>query len=376
MKDVHGYPGVGGFRDILVIFDRATEMLEATAVKSMDDMNTYRALKHWIGDKPERTVQRIYSDNHKSIINACEELRINHELSTPGVHQTNAVIENKNKLVENGIRCALITAGLPSCWWPLAAPCWCFLHNVEEPDGAPSHYFRRHNEKFTGQMFPFGCGVWYIPSPTRQESVRSKADPRLKFGIFMGYRLAPGGKWNGEYLVIDIARFTDIPLHYNTKPDLFPRMIPEITKTIDHAEKGQTNKLSMGSKEDTRAYSSLSKKATRSITPHWKVQLTRNMRIAKQKRGREQEDDKIVAKLIQKGFILRHLETIADEANAATSLPPDPVPTVQCTGCTASCPQSDKVLWEMWHKAPRATTTTNCRQCRCCRQTTKCFPQK
>ena len=44
-------------------------------------------------------MQRGYSDNHKSIIKACEELVINHELSLPGIHQTNAIIENKNQLV-------------------------------------------------------------------------------------------------------------------------------------------------------------------------------------------------------------------------------------------------------------------------------------
>ena len=56
----------------------------------MDTIDTCRALKVWFGDHPVKNIQRIYSDNHESFIKAAQELPINHELSTPGVHNTNA----------------------------------------------------------------------------------------------------------------------------------------------------------------------------------------------------------------------------------------------------------------------------------------------
>ena len=33
-----------------------------------------------------------------------------------------------------------------------------------------------------------------------------------RFGIFLGYRLSPGCRWNGEYLVGDLADFVDLDL--------------------------------------------------------------------------------------------------------------------------------------------------------------------
>ena len=34
----------------------------------------------------------------------------------------------------------------------------------------------------------------------------------MSYGIFLGYRLAPGGTWNGEYLVADLDDFVGMPL--------------------------------------------------------------------------------------------------------------------------------------------------------------------
>ena len=45
----------------------------------------------------------------------------------------------------------------------------------------------------------------YKPSPTKQ--VLDKPLPIGMYGIFLGYRFAPGGTWNGEYLVQDLSEF-------------------------------------------------------------------------------------------------------------------------------------------------------------------------
>jgi hypothetical protein len=39
-----------------------------------------------------------------------------------------------------------------------------------------------------------------------------KANARASFGIFLGYRLAPGCRWNGEYLVADVTDFINLDL--------------------------------------------------------------------------------------------------------------------------------------------------------------------
>ena len=45
-------------------------------------------MKHFFG---EARIDRVYSDNHASTIEACDELDLNHELSQPGVPHTNAI---------------------------------------------------------------------------------------------------------------------------------------------------------------------------------------------------------------------------------------------------------------------------------------------
>ena len=35
------------------------------------------------------------------------------------------------------------------------------------------------------------------------------------FGIFLGCRLAPGGRWNGEYRVADLSDFTELDICEN-----------------------------------------------------------------------------------------------------------------------------------------------------------------
>ena len=67
-----------------------------------------------------------------------------------------------------------------------------------------SPWYKKYGEVFPGKIIPFGCGVYFKPM---KWSPISKAAPAMSFGIFMGYRLAPGGKWNGEYLVADLDDF-------------------------------------------------------------------------------------------------------------------------------------------------------------------------
>ena len=65
--------------------------------------------------------------------------------------------------------------------------------------------------------------MFFYPAPTKGE--QPKVSPSLKYGIFLGYELHPGGRWSGRYLVADIDDFKWKPLaietHYsefNIKP--------------------------------------------------------------------------------------------------------------------------------------------------------------
>ena len=48
------------------------------------------------------------------------------------------------------------------------------------------------------------------PAPTKYSV--DKACARARYGMFLGYRLSPGCRWNGEYLVGDLSDFVDLDL--------------------------------------------------------------------------------------------------------------------------------------------------------------------
>ena len=110
--------------------------------------------------------------------------------------------------MEEGTRTMLARAGFDHRWWPLASQCFCMNANCTAPDpGVETAWEKRHKAgKFPGKVLPFGCAIHFKPS----ESLASKLPkfgPGGIPGIFQGYHMQPGGKWNGEYLVAWIEHF-------------------------------------------------------------------------------------------------------------------------------------------------------------------------
>ncbi len=92
---------------------------------------TYALLRSLVGSEvcirggdPRR---RYYSDNWRALRNAAEMAGLQHESCLPGIHQTNGIAESNSRTILSGTRRLLMQAGLPACWWPYAAPCFCFL---------------------------------------------------------------------------------------------------------------------------------------------------------------------------------------------------------------------------------------------------------
>ena len=75
----------------------------------------------------------------------------------------------------------------------------------------------RFGEEFSGLVLPIGCGVFFMPSPTKYKL--PKAGPSLAYGILLGYQMSPGGRWSGRYIVADIDCFAlkslDADEHYS-----------------------------------------------------------------------------------------------------------------------------------------------------------------
>ena len=85
-----------------------------------------------------------------------------------------------------------------------------FAYPVAGEDVPSNAWVKRHGRDFPGKRLPFGCGAFFKPAVTKYHL--DKANTRGVFGIFLGYRLAPGGRWNGEYRVADLSDFTELDL--------------------------------------------------------------------------------------------------------------------------------------------------------------------
>ena len=90
-----------------------------------------------------------------------------------------------------------------------------------------SAWYRRHGEHFDGKAIPFGAGVFFKPASSKY--VPSKTWPRLEFGIFPGYRLHPGCRWNGEYLVASIDDFVGQNFAIEAR---WAKINPHVTKIV------------------------------------------------------------------------------------------------------------------------------------------------
>ena len=93
----------------------------------------------------------------------------------------------------------------------------------------------RHGIEFEGLAVPFGCGVYFLPSPTKYDN--SKAAPKMSYGVFLGYRLQPNCKWSGSYLVVDLSDFAGKKLGQDTPGHEF-RMFPHVTEQVKMTEDG------------------------------------------------------------------------------------------------------------------------------------------
>jgi hypothetical protein len=233
MTEGFGPKAVGGAKHLLCLLDLATRFGYVGAVQSTGSDPVVYHMIHAVG-KDE--VGLVYSDGGSGIVSACNQLNVNSDQSQPEIHETNGIIEKYNQQIIDGTRVLLVQAGLPPVFWPYAATCYCMLSNIV--DKAPNQelfpgqtkWHARTGSSFNGHVIPFGSAVYYLP--TKERYTTSKAAPRQRVGIFMGYRLQTQAKWSGEYVILDMDVFVDKNLGIDAA-ETWGNIYHHITKRVD-----------------------------------------------------------------------------------------------------------------------------------------------
>ena len=185
------------------MYRRATDWIECHPKATLSYEDTLQAMRDFQGTEGRR-VKQFHSDNFRSIAKAAKTMRWTAPTSTPGIPQTNGLAERKVRQVKEGGRTNLLQAGLDYSWWPYAVTHHCFARNIGMHEG-DSAYNKRHGKGHCkAKLIPFGALVNYLPTPRPTDKKRA-FESKTNRGLLVGYFTQPGGKWSGDYLVVDFA---------------------------------------------------------------------------------------------------------------------------------------------------------------------------
>ena len=131
---------------------------------------------------------------------------INWEACQPAVHHSNAIIERCNQELLNDCRVALFQAGLPACFLPYGSPYSAHIHNITlDPEDGKSPWYHRYHKHFEGKGILFGCGVWFLPAPTKYENPRLLPSGHMAFSLDIGFDPGGCGMENVSWLILAIS---------------------------------------------------------------------------------------------------------------------------------------------------------------------------
>ena len=119
--------GVTGDKDVFTVMDVYSGLRGFYPTPDKSAKETAKALRYFVGD---RKVMRLYSDNSGEIGAALKKMNILAEHAEPGEPRTNTLAETNNRILLDGVRTSLSSAGLPACFWVWAGPhflcvVWC-----------------------------------------------------------------------------------------------------------------------------------------------------------------------------------------------------------------------------------------------------------
>ena len=123
------YMGVPDERELLVMRDRFTGVIQAFPLQGKSTDDIIPCLKRFIGSR--KVVLALNSDQAPQFVKACKELKITLDTSVPGRKVTNSLAERNIQFLVTAATTCLLEAGLPACYWTFAVNCVSHLLNID-----------------------------------------------------------------------------------------------------------------------------------------------------------------------------------------------------------------------------------------------------
>ena len=210
--------GINGYAYGTAVKDEASDFSHFNANRKKDHIATGEAIREYFGNDM-KLAKGFYTDGARAFVKIARIMRISGRLSVPNTPQSNSRMETWMRVLGDGARTLLYSAGLSVAWWPFAYSFYCLAHNllkINPRTGMTPYKFRFPNAK-PCTIHPFGCRVTYVPHKIGNTNKNGEpmASQRGVEGILIGYYVPPGEPCSGKVAVIaPLANFTTSSFSY------------------------------------------------------------------------------------------------------------------------------------------------------------------
>ena len=157
--------GIGNKKYALAVVDEATGWATFCPSNSKDYASTADGLLEHFGSNLNKA-KMFYCDGYPAFKRVAKLLRIPTKYSTPNTPTSNSRQESWMRILGDGIRTLLYSAGLTSAWWPLAGAYFCNAWNILRinPRSGKTAFQQRFPKRVPPTLMPFGSGCTFCSS--------------------------------------------------------------------------------------------------------------------------------------------------------------------------------------------------------------------
>lgn len=232
--------GIGNFKYGIVIAHPATDYWVFVPTHTQSSKEGEIAFKRFIKQVGVDTQDGwVYADGHATLAAMTRQAGLDLRCPPPKRPDANAVVERKVGTAVQGIRAALVSAGLPNCFWPFVGHALSVNHTRKvNPEtgfspfekvigdtvrkrGAAAELSEEKIEKEVQKAqkmkeFIPGELVFFKPAKTIGADAPVKIDPRLRAGVFLDYYMTPEGEFTDQYICMGLEDFEGKSMYRHT----------------------------------------------------------------------------------------------------------------------------------------------------------------